>query len=469
MPKNYLDLHGLTLYDGEIKDYIDVEANEIIEKTSAEYDQLSYAEKHNGKYYHITDRNGSATLDANVGQAESSDNADYEVLLSNSASTTTEISGVKKSAGLKFNPSTGDLTVSDINTPSGETWDGTNTSLKDAIANAGGGGSELATISLPDYNRLTPAQKNDGIARFVPHNDLGETSDLDCTDITGYYENNSVMNVVSASSSEIDITWNGGIYIGCNFKFNQAIDVTNWDKIVFDVTTGSCYGNGETAQRQDWYLQIGLLTYSITSAINLSPSSLDWKALNYFYYSNTDYGTVEIDVSTLTGTYYLTCVCHGWNATIENMKLATLGGYSSQIKYMGETFGEQVVFEGATTINNGTSGLVPRPLIADKDKYLKGDGTWGTVSASDINVAQSVVSTDSNDYELIFSGTADNTTRTEGVGKNNTLKCNPSTGNISVSSVTISGTVTNNTDAATKQYVDNLIDTAITQVIEAGY
>ena len=105
----------------------------------------------------------------------------------------------------------------------------------------------------------------------------------------------------------------------------------------------------------------------------------------------------------------------------------------------------------------------------DKDKYLKGDGTWGTVSASDINVAQSVVSTDSNDYELIFSGTADNTTRTEGVGKNNTLKCNPSTGNISVSSVTISGTVTNNTDAATKQYVDNLIDTAITQVIEAGY
>ena len=877
MPKNYLDLHGLTLYDGEIKEYIDDEANEIIEKTSAEYDQLSYAEKHNGKYYHITDRTSSASLDVNVTQTESSANSDLEVLLSNSASTATEVNGVKKSAGLKFNPSTGDLTVSDINTPSGETWDGTHTSLKDAIASGGGGSSavnyaiytasyidssskiardstlypdykqieidlslyegqtiriansgnrnyygftstkptnltpllserqttegtltytytggegrylvydftssneadsviavsvaptlsslsdvtltspidgqvltydstnnkwvnadgstaniveltqaeydalpssklsddivymaysngsrldpaysyytygdndeivvrvfdeggsnekvlwffngftktsddwaipselqpyvpnnitcasetfesdssttqtgwigwhsglgtmnllrswtvnwtqtlggtfyavvdisggqyqdtqyydpyvyitetvnriylngkcysdtasELSEITLSDYNRLTTAQKNDGTARFIPKSDIGNTSALDCTAITGYYENNSVMNVTS-TSTEIDITWNGGVYIGCNFRFNQGIDVTDWDKIVFDVNTSSCYGGGETAGRPDWYLQIGLLVYPITTAINLNPTSTDWVALAYFPRSNTDYGTVEIDVSNLTGTYYLTCVCHGWNATIENVMLATLGGYSSQIKYMDETYGEQVDFTGATASANGASGLVPRPVIADKDKFLKGDGTWAAVSGGggtdtwrnvkingtqqlstdtssgaidfvngsnttvtfnstgntisitaddeiieitsaaydqlssaeknngkyyhitdrnsgldvDANVTQTASSSNAN-YEVIFSGTADNTTRTEAVRKANNFTFNPSTGKVSATMVGVSGTPTANTDVATKQYVDNLIDTAITQVLADTY
>ena len=38
-------------------------------------------------------------------------------------------------------------------------------------------------------------------------------------------------------------------------------------------------------------------------------------------------------------------------------------------------------FMGATSVTDGNAGLVPQPLIADKDKYLKGDGTWATVQA----------------------------------------------------------------------------------------
>ena len=34
-------------------------------------------------------------------------------------------------------------------------------------------------------------------------------------------------------------------------------------------------------------------------------------------------------------------------------------------------------FVGATIESSGSIGLVPAPLIAEKDKYLKGDGTWG--------------------------------------------------------------------------------------------
>lgn len=38
-------------------------------------------------------------------------------------------------------------------------------------------------------------------------------------------------------------------------------------------------------------------------------------------------------------------------------------------------------FTGASSGADGDAGLVPKPLIADKDKYLKGDGTWATVQS----------------------------------------------------------------------------------------
>lgn len=38
-------------------------------------------------------------------------------------------------------------------------------------------------------------------------------------------------------------------------------------------------------------------------------------------------------------------------------------------------------FTGATASTDGVQGLVPGPLAGDENKYLKGDGTWGTVQA----------------------------------------------------------------------------------------
>lgn len=36
------------------------------------------------------------------------------------------------------------------------------------------------------------------------------------------------------------------------------------------------------------------------------------------------------------------------------------------------------IMTGATSLANGVAGVVPAPAIADKDKFLKGDGTWST-------------------------------------------------------------------------------------------
>lgn len=40
-------------------------------------------------------------------------------------------------------------------------------------------------------------------------------------------------------------------------------------------------------------------------------------------------------------------------------------------------------FTGATSSVAGAAGLVPQPAAGDQDKYLKGDGTWGTISSTD--------------------------------------------------------------------------------------
>lgn len=36
------------------------------------------------------------------------------------------------------------------------------------------------------------------------------------------------------------------------------------------------------------------------------------------------------------------------------------------------------VMRGATSLNNGLDGRVPQPLIADREKFLRGDGTWAS-------------------------------------------------------------------------------------------
>lgn len=57
-------------------------------------------------------------------------------------------------------------------------------------------------------------------------------------------------------------------------------------------------------------------------------------------------------------------------------------------------------FVGASSSVVGAAGLVPQPTIGDQDKYLKGDGTWGTVSGANysagtgIDITNDIISID---------------------------------------------------------------------------
>ena len=64
------------------------------------------------------------------------------------------------------------------------------------------------------------------------------------------------------------------------------------------------------------------------------------------------------------------------------------------------------VMEGATVSADGASGLVPKPLAGDHDKFLKGDGTWGGVPSPNLGTASRAVQTDANGALAVSSVTA---------------------------------------------------------------
>jgi len=54
------------------------------------------------------------------------------------------------------------------------------------------------------------------------------------------------------------------------------------------------------------------------------------------------------------------------------------------------------IYVGATASTNGTAGLVPAATSVNKDKFLKGDGTWDTPS----NVAVWEIEVDKASFAL---------------------------------------------------------------------
>ena len=56
---------------------------------------------------------------------------------------------------------------------------------------------------------------------------------------------------------------------------------------------------------------------------------------------------------------------------------------------------------GATSSTDGTHGLVPAPLIADREKFLRGDGTWQTVAVERSYVGMIIHSTTLNTADKV--------------------------------------------------------------------
>lgn len=264
---------------------------------------------------------------------------------------------------------------------------------------SGGGGTNAEEMTLHDYGNLTPAQQNDGTIRFIPRDETGLTEPIDMEHIQSFIESGNVMGVTSTEDTSI-ITYAGGVYIGISYYYTTPIDVTDWDMITFSVQTGSCYGGGATAQQKRWNLQIGLMESPITGMQNIDADNPLWKAVGEFADSNKDYGEVSIDVSELTGEYYLTVVPVGWNAVIDNIQLALFGNNPSQIKFMSKTYGIANIKE----ITQGEYDDLPNSEKNDGTVFFTHDGGYDYINYDNGKIIVRVNTSDPTDCLWFFNG-----------------------------------------------------------------
>ena len=82
-------------------------------------------------------------------------------------------------------------------------------------------------------------------------------------------------------------------------------------------------------------------------------------------------------------------------------------------------------FTGATSQHWGTSGLVPTPFSADVDKFLKGDGTWGTPTGTTYSDFTGATSSTAGAHGLVpapASGDQEKVLHGDGTWKDTTAK-----------------------------------------------
>lgn len=146
------------------------------------------------------------------------------------------------------------------------------------------------------------------------------------------------------------------------------------------------------------------------------------------------YGTCDTAAATAAKVITLSDTS-GWElkaGTIVGIKFTNTNSASNVTLNVNSSGAKSIWYNNAKYTGNSNSICG----YANRVTYYMYDGThwvWlnmGTLDGNtDTKVAQTVTTT-SADYEVLFSATADNTTRTEGARKNSNLKFNPSTGNL---------------------------------------
>lgn len=91
-----------------------------------------------------------------------------------------------------------------------------------------------------------------------------------------------------------------------------------------------------------------------------------------------------------------------WIAEATSTSVSPVEGPSWSL-FLPSSIGDLPNFTGATASVNGANGLVPAPLVADRERFLKGNGTWAETPASDIR------SVFVDDYGAVGNGVANDT------------------------------------------------------------
>ena len=90
---------------------------------------------------------------------------------------------------------------------------------------------------------------------------------------------------------------------------------------------------------------------------------------------------------------------HANKTVLDNTSASFTTTYKNKLDGIAENATADSVMTGATSEADGASGLVPKPLIADKDRFFKGNGTYSDISADLVtydNTTSQLISTTVN-------------------------------------------------------------------------
>lgn len=180
------------------------------------------------------------------------------------------------------------------------------------------------TITMTDYNNLTPEQKANG-DYYISDYSASITRDFPYTasSIVAVAKKEGSMSISqNTSNKSLSTIWNGGGNIGLDVRYKVPIDFTDITELKYNLSLGACYGNGSQAKKSAWYYVVAIVSESsVEQTSYFSGDSTNFEKSKKYSLSNQSYSAESINVSSLTGEHYLVVVAHGWNSTISNIQL----------------------------------------------------------------------------------------------------------------------------------------------------
>ena len=221
---------------------------------------------------------------------------------------------------------------------------------------------------------------------YVPY--TGATADINIGNFSIY---SNYLNLKNALYLNGD-TYNGAIVMTSNkggqiYATTNSINISPAGIYLLDFTFGGATGGA--ANLKNFRLDVTPLTLNQLRTYTM-PDASGTLALT----SNLSSYVPTTRTITINGTALNLSEDRAWTITtastytLPTASTTVLGGIKVGTNLSIDANGvlsstTYAVFTGATALANGSSGLVTAPVIADRVKYLKGDGTWGTPTDTD--------------------------------------------------------------------------------------
>jgi biopolymer transport protein ExbD len=403
---------------------------------------------YDGTYWVWISSGRDANDDNKTAQTATTTNADYEVLFSGTADNTTRTEQARKNSNLKFNPSTGNLQATQLNGKAiGSDPKFTDTTYSDATT------SESGLMSASDKTKLngiaTGATANTGTVTSVATG-VGLTGGTVTT--SGTIKVNLVsetkLNNASVTSTEsadrvypVALDKNGKLAVNVPWTDNntdtkvaQTATTTSANYEVLFSGTADNTTKTEGARKNNNLLfnpSTGNLQATQLNGVNIG-SSPKFTDTTYSDATTSTAGLMSAsDKTKLNGiatgatanTGTVTKVSAG--AGLKGGDITTSGTVKANLKSETQST--------LTASSKGSTANREYAVGLDANGNLSVNIPW--TDNNDNNAVTQTATTTNANYEVLFSGTADNTTRTEGARKNSNFKFNPSTGNLTVTTV----------------------------------